>query len=507
MDCIDPCDHHMYSPSCVDGHWVCNASDQCGECEPVGAMDCVDPCDGTMYLPSCIDGAWICERGDACPGQCAAEWSLGWGTDGWDQADGVALGPNDEVLVAAYFRDTLTFGTDQLTSAGDADVLLLWLDADGELLQARSFGGPERDEYAGLAVDGAGNAVLAIEFDGVADFGFGSVDAANGGTVLLKLSPTGALVWGKQLAMGVFSDAEGVAVDPQGNVVLAGSVSGPLDFGGAVLSCPDDQRIFVAKLDPDGDHIWSTCFGGPSYEYVYGVSSNAAFGVVVTGTFRESIDIGGQVLTSAGGYDAFVAAFDADGVFRYSHRIGGSGDDAGADIVGVGYGGAYVVGAFSDTVDLGGGPVTAQNELDAFVVRYTPSGEYQWGSALVGASEETFGSELWSVATRPNGDVVVGGHFTGVTDATGELRSSAGSYDLVTTVRDMNGQQIWGCTDGGYNTDQIRDVAVTFEGEVVIVGTQWSGSQFDLGDGPHDATAQGDSFVAKLLPPDAADSR
>jgi hypothetical protein len=35
-------------------------------CGGGGAMDCVDPCDGHMYLPSCVNGAWTCAGGDVC---------------------------------------------------------------------------------------------------------------------------------------------------------------------------------------------------------------------------------------------------------------------------------------------------------------------------------------------------------------------------------------------------------------------------------------------------------
>ncbi len=494
IDCINPCTQQMYGPSCIDGAWTCADPDMsaCGDCgPPVGSMDCVDPCNDGFYFPVCEDGSWICDRGMVCGG-CEAEWSMGWGNDGWDQAEAVALGPGGSVAVGASFFGSLTFGAAEVTSAGDADVLLLKLDESGQPLWARSFGGLERDDIAGLAVDGEGNVVVAIEFSGVVDFGFGSIDSTAGRTALLKLGSDGALLWGQQLAFEVFIDAEGLAANAGGTIVLAGSPLGTLHFAGADLQCTGDHGIFVAELDSDGDHLWSHCFGGPSYEYVRDVAIYPSGGVLLTGDFRESLPLSTVTLTSAGDYDGFVASFDDAGELRFAHALGGPGKDLGASIAPDGSDGVVVVGAFTGTADLGGNSLTATNEWDAFLVRFSATGELNVAQAIIGLSDSY---DLWDVAATPAGEILIAGQFTGSTNGTLETVYSKGSSDIVIAKFNAAGEHIAGCSFGGYNSDDVADAAMAPDGRFAIVGRQWSGPEFNLGDGPHEHTTDGDSFV------------
>ena len=52
---------------------------------------------------------------------------------------------------------------------------------------------------------------------------------------------------------------------------------------------------------------------------------DAAGNVVVVGSFQNVVDFGGVGLVSAGGYDIFVAKYNANGVHQWSKRFGSTG--------------------------------------------------------------------------------------------------------------------------------------------------------------------------------------
>ncbi|WP_437785195.1 outer membrane protein assembly factor BamB family protein [Sorangium sp. So ce1097] len=128
---------------------------------------------------------------------------------------------------------------------------------------SRGYGGTGADEGASIASDPAGNYYVVGTFEGTIDFGAGPLTSAGGRDIfLLKLDPAGALLWSKRF--GVIFDEVGraVAVDGSGNVLLAGthftSEAVGTSFGGCEIVTHDHgEQVFVAKLDPEGNHIWS----------------------------------------------------------------------------------------------------------------------------------------------------------------------------------------------------------------------------------------------------------
>jgi hypothetical protein len=62
-----------------------------------------------------------------------------------------------------------------------------------------------------------------------------------------KLDPAGNHLWSMRFVEG---NAYGLATDGAGNALLAGSFVGTVDFGGGPLTSVDRSDIVVAKLAP-----------------------------------------------------------------------------------------------------------------------------------------------------------------------------------------------------------------------------------------------------------------
>ena len=80
--------------------------------------------------------------------------------------------------------------------------------------------------------------------------------------LLEKSTPAGAVLWAVGVGGTDVDEGRGVALDPDGNIIITGSFTGRVDFGGGALVSAGSTDIFVAKYTQDGVHVWSRRFGG-----------------------------------------------------------------------------------------------------------------------------------------------------------------------------------------------------------------------------------------------------
>lgn len=111
----------------------------------------------------------------------------------------------------------------------------------------------------GSTVDNDGNITLAGELQGESDFGGGPLTSAgNDDIVMVKLAPDGTHLWsrtygdaGSQCQSGLFVNCRRqLATDKDGNVLLAGALTGEVSFGGAPLIVNGTVDAFLVKLSP-----------------------------------------------------------------------------------------------------------------------------------------------------------------------------------------------------------------------------------------------------------------
>ncbi|MGP0070925.1 MAG: SBBP repeat-containing protein [Bryobacteraceae bacterium] len=195
-------------------------------------------------------------------------WStyLGGILDDW--GTGVALDNAGNVLVTGWTRSanfpllnpiqsTLDNG-----ASDDFDAFVAKLTPDGsKLLYSTFLGGAADDGVAGIAVDSAGNAYVAVSSNSVT--GFPGIQNApdQGGIVVTKLAPQGTLAYSYFHPYGI---PGGIALDAAGAIYVTGSNS-PLNPSSATETFgPLGSGYAIAfKISPDGSKkIYETALGG-----------------------------------------------------------------------------------------------------------------------------------------------------------------------------------------------------------------------------------------------------
>ena len=282
-----------------------------------------------------------------------------------------------------------------------------------------------------------------------------------------KYDANGNAVWTRQFGSVLPADDSGGAIDTEGNIYVtgytAGSLPGQTSAGG--------YDAFVRKYDADGNEIWTRQFGSSSYDYAYGISVDAS-GVYVTGYTGGALP--GQ--TSAGGIDAFVRKYDADGNAVWTRQFGSSSEDR-ASGISVDSSGVYVMGFTTGALP----GQTSAGGYDAFVRKYDANGNEVW--------TRQFGSSATDNPLSISADVS-GVYVTGYTVGSLPGQTSAGGYDAFVRKYDADGNEVWTRQFGSSAIDYPISISVDASG--VYVAGYTSGAL------PGQTSAGGyDAFVRK----------
>ena len=362
----------------------------------------------------------------------------------------------------------------------------------------RVIGDIDSDSGTDVAFDSDGNIIGVGVFWGTIDFGAGPLTTTGYHNVyVVKLDPAGNALWSTQLGMGGYAVTESVAVDPNGDILVGGRFSGTADFGGGPLVSSGGFDLFAVKLSgSDGSHLWSRGIGGAQSEYVGNIAVDAAGDLLVGGSFEDTFDPGGGPIVSAGQSDGIVLKLSGvDGSYLWSYVVGGVDYDYVQDVAFDANGDVLALGGFYDTINLGGGDLTSAGTADVFVAKLGGAdGSYQWSSAFGGTSIDTG----YAITSDSDGDVFVAGSFRETVDFGGVPVTSAGSEDaFVAKMSGNDGSILWSRRYGDTGGSEWgRSLAAAPDGSVAVTGTLF-GDQ-DLGGGIIASAGARDVFVVRL---------
>ena len=152
---------------------------------------------------------------------------------------------------------------------------------------------------------------------------------------MTKISANGqSLVYSTYLGGGEEDHGNAIATDPVGNAYITGDTRSD-DFPTKNALYPTRRGltdVFVTKINPIGELIYSTYFGGLSNRG-YGIAADADGNAYITGyTLGFGFPLKNPLFEWQGSDDAFVAKFDPQGSLIFSTYFGGTEADYGRAI-------------------------------------------------------------------------------------------------------------------------------------------------------------------------------
>jgi len=119
----------------------------------------------------------------------------------------------------------------------------------------------------------------------------------------------------------------------------------------------------------------------------------------------------------------------------------------------------YVIGTFLGELEFGAHKITsASSSKDTFIAKLNSQGNWQWAVGFETLSESG-NSAAGGVSVAPNGDVIVTGTHTGLTDM-GGIEVNASDAEVFLVRFDSNGNTLWARNAGGLGTETATDVIV-----------------------------------------------
>ena len=452
------------------------------------------PCEGQV-LPS-IESC-LAPEDENCDGvalACTGDdvWHLKVGDPGVQAAGGVGAW-NEGGVIVGTFAGTVDFGGGALVSAGGNDVFVASYDYLGAHLWSKRFGDAGAQTGNEIAVDALGNVFVVGDYAGTIDPGGGNLVSEGGNDMfLVKYSADGAFLWAKSFGAAGAQSILGVATDKDGRVAITGSITGGVGFGGNLLTSAGATDIFVAVLDADGNHLWSKRFGDTAAQVGKAVAIGPSGEVVLVGDNSGVVDFGaGGALTSAGGTDVVIASFDKDGTPLWSKQLGNNAAQLANGVALDATGNVVIAISFAGAVNFGGGNLTSAGGSDIGIAKLTTDGMFLWGKRFGAAQPDN----ARGVAIDPFGAIALAADFSGSVDFGGGALLSAGGTDVVAVKLDTQGTHLWSRRAGDTAAQQAGGVAADASG--VLVTGVFAGT-LNFGGGALTSAGMNDVFLVKL---------
>lgn len=334
------------------------------------------------------------------------------------------------------------------------------------------FGGiPGWDDSAnGAAIDAEGNGYIAgTVYNATPGAG---VSGGLRDDFIRAYSPTGDELWARVLTAEEGSEQlSALKLDAQGNMYIAGTLSGLLDGEGSKAH----KTMYLRKLSMTGSVLWTRVFGAVSQNDLFSLDCGPDGSPFVVGTVAAALP--GQ--TYAGGSDAFILKHDASGNVAWTRQFTHPFNDFAYAVAVDASGNAYMGGLVTDGMP---GFDTKPGDVDGFVRKYSSSGEELWTVPIATDDRD----QVLAIAIDPSGDVIV----TGTTHSAFPGFTNTGNNDIFVSKLSSDGSPIWTRQFGSDRSDKPHALEVDETGAVYVAGETFGSLTSE--------PSASDGFVARL---------
>ena len=321
------------------------------------------------------------------------------------------------------------------TSSLDAiqeDIYLVRMDAQGEALWSKTYGGEGNDN---------GWAIVETEDGGFLITGFTDSFGAGGMDIyLIRTDADGNVLWERTFGGSHSEFGWAMAATTDGGYVLAGQTD---SFGAG------NKDGYLVKVNAEGEEIWSQTYGGPKEDRLFSIDQSSDGGFVLTGT-TKSFGVGNSQR------DLYLVKTNSTGELVWTQVFGEEPDDVGHAVRQTADGG-YIVTGYTKSFG-------AQN-YDTWLIKTDEAGISQWQTFYGEASDDR---TIYGEQTDDGGYISIG-YTRGF--------ESAGNWDVFLVRTDSGGEVTWHKTFGGLTEDTGYTVRPTADKGFILTGETYSSGE------------------------------
>ena len=262
---------------------------------------------------------------------------------------------------------------------------------------------------------------------------------------VVKLSPTGVLVWEKTYGNGLADRAAHIVATSDGGYVVGGSTTDT-----------NQLQWWIFKIDSVGTMLWEKTYGGSATDSLSWIDIANDGSIYCVG---HSMSGDRDFPVNQGNNDIWIMKLNANGELIWKKPFAGSGQDNGFQIRATADGGCVLAGSTSST----DGDMTdnTTGSADGFVAKLSAGGDVDWKKIYGTGGAESFNA----LQALHNGGYIV----VGITEGAGEPN---GDYYIVRL--DPSGNMIWEKLYGGSGRDEATAVLEIAASGYQVIGTSTS---------------------------------
>ncbi len=304
---------------------------------------------------------------------------------------------------------------------------------------------------------------------------------------IAKYDKDGNLIWANQGGSNGPDWGWGVVADDNGNTYYTGEFSGTSVFGNDTVISNGSRDVFISKLDPNGNFLWTISFGGSNSDKGKDIEMDAAGNIYCTGFVATEVTIDNQTIGTNSVSNAFILKLDSNGNYIHIESIEPK-FSAGYHLKSDDNGHIYLTGELLYDSYIAGTLVQGPANLtwrDGFLAKMDTAFQVEW-IRTVASSFHNIGE---SIAISDD-YVYMTGCYTGVCDFSGisltynGTGNSSSTYnasrDIFVSKYDFNGNIQWAKGLGGLGYDYGFGIDVTHDNVIYVAGTFQDTVLFDL---------------------------
>lgn len=308
-----------------------------------------------------------------------------------------------------------------------------------------------------------------------------------------------------------------IAVDPWGNVALAGSAVEDVVLNGdtASIVLPYDTlgtQTLLVRYRANGEPAWAYRLGGGNTDFGEGVAVDSEGSIYLCAVFHAAFDADptagvDSIEPVSNNMNVYIAKFDSAGHFLFVRRMGSTqwlpeGFSMAVDA----QDNLYLGGSFSGNLHLddGVGETVVNGSLPlgyGIVLKYDADGNLLHVMQLTGAGP----AEVEDLVVRPDGSFLLAGLFAGTIDidpdaGTQTLTGSSSSDMFVSYDADFHPR--WGIVLGTLDGLQSQHICEGTDGGVIVCGAYQNNMVVHFADGSaqtfHSTSPNLENYIAAL---------
>jgi hypothetical protein len=248
--------------------------------------------------------------------------------------------------------------------------------------------------------------------------------------------------------------------------------------------------LSLFQLTHAQDILWEKSYGGKHAEYLFDAIPTPDYGFILAGS-SLSKKTGNKTEDNRGDLDYWVWKMDEKGDLDWQKSLGGSGQDLLKTVVLTNDGG-FLLAGFSHSNEGLDKRENSRDQSDFWIVKLNAKGGEEWQKTIGGNGQD----DLTAVVRTRDGGFVIGGSSASEPSKTGDKTvPHYGGLDYWVLKLDKDGKIVWQQSFGGKYNDELRSIALTQDGGLLLGG---SSNSPESGNKTQKHLGESDYWIIKL---------